>query len=149
MRTRKRRSGKPAVIFGAVMLILLAVWAIARANDRGDDRPDGSTAERRIEYIRSFGWDVGIAPTSITEIRIPAVFDDAYEQYNALQREQGFDLRRYKACYAYKYTYDIQNYAEPSPVPICANLIVCEGKIIGADISSAEADGLITILAKK
>lgn len=149
MRTRKRHSGRPAMMIGVIMLILLAVWAIARANARGDDRPDGSTAERRIEYIRSFGWDVDIAPTSITEIRIPAVFDEAYEQYNALQREQGFDLRKYKACYAYKYTYDIRNYAEPSPVPICASLIVCEGKIIGADISSAEADGLVTVLGKK
>lgn len=148
MKTRKRRSGRLAII-GAVMLILLGVWAIVRANAPGDLRPDGSTAERRIEFIRSFGWDVGIAPTSITEIRIPSAFDEAYEQYNALQREQGFDLRRYKACYAYKYTYEIENYAEPSPVPICASLIVYEGKIIGADISSAEADGLVTVLVKK
>lgn len=148
MKSNKRRSGRLAII-GAVMLILLGVWAIVRANAPGDSRPDGSTAERRIEFIRSFGWDVGIAPTSITEIRIPSTFDEAYEQYNALQREQGFDLRRYKACYAYKYTYEIENYAEPSPVPICASLIVCEGKIIGADISSAEADGLITVLVKK
>lgn len=148
MKSNKRRSGRLAII-GAVMLILLGVWAIVRANAPGDSRPDGSTAERRIEFIRSFGWDVGIAPTSITEIRIPSTFDEAYEQYNALQREQGFDLRRYKACYAYKYTYEIENYAEPSPVPICASLIVCEGKIIGADISSSEADGLITVLVKK
>lgn len=151
MKTRKRHSGR-LVIIGAVMLILLVVWAIVRAGAPGDSRPDGSTAERRIEFIRSFGWEVGIAPTSITEIRIPSTFDEAYEQYNALQREQGFDLRRYKACYAYKYTYDIENYTaseKPSPVPICASLIVYEGKIIGADISSAEADGLVTVLVKK
>ncbi len=145
---KTRRSGK-FILFGVVMLILLGVWAVVRANAPGDLRPDGSTAEKRLEFIRSFGWEVGIAPTSITEIRIPSVFDEAYEQYNALQREQGFDLRKYKACYAYKYTYDIENYAEPSPVPICASLIVCEGKIIGADISSAEADGLVTVLVKK
>lgn len=145
---KTRRSGK-FILFGVVMLILLGVWAVVRANAPGDMRPDGSTAEKRLEFIRSFGWEVGIAPTSITEIRIPSVFDEAYEQYNALQREQGFDLRKYKACYAYKYTYDIENYAEPSPVPICASLIVCEGKIIGADISSTEADGLVTVLVKK
>lgn len=149
MRTTKRRSGKTAVIIGVVMLIVLGIWGITRGRARGSELPDGSTAERRIEYIRSFGWDVGIAPTSITEIRIPAVFDEAYEQYNALQKEQGFDLRKYRACYAYKYTYDIMNYAEPSPVPICASLIVCDGKIIGADISSAEAGGLVTVLVKK
>lgn len=148
MTKKRKRLGKAAVI-GIIMLILAGIWGLIRLNVNGDDRPDGSTAEKRIEYIRSFGWDVGIAPTNIKEIRIPANFDEAYEQYNALQREQGFDLRRYRACYAYKYTYDILNCAEPSPVPICANLIVYDGKIIGADISSAEANGLVTVLAKK
>ena len=148
MGEKRKRSGKAAII-GAVLLIIAGVWGLVRLNSRGDERPDGSTAEKRIEYIRSFGWEVSIAPTSIKEIRIPANFDDAYEQYNALQREQGFDLRKYRACYAYKYTYDILNYAEPSPVPICANLIVYEGRIIGADISSSEANGLVTVLAKK
>ena len=148
MKKKRVRSGK-ALIIGAVLLILSGLWGIVRLNSRADARPDGSTAEKRIEYIRSFGWDVGIAPTAIKEIRIPANFDDAYEQYNALQREQGFDLRKYRACYAYKYTYDILNYAEPSPVPICVNLIVYDGKIIGADISSSEANGLVTVLAKK
>lgn len=144
----KKRSGK-AMIIGAVLLILAGLWGIVRLTSHGSELPDGGTAEKRIEYIRSFGWEVGIAPTAIKEIRIPANFDEAYEQYNALQREQGFDLRKYRACYAYKYTYDILNYSEPSPVPICANLIVYEGQIIGADISSSEASGLVTVLAKK
>lgn len=148
MTKKRKRSGKAAII-GAVMLILAGLWGLIRLNSHGDDRPDGSTAEKRIEYIRSFGWDVGIAPTTIKEIRIPANFDEAYDQYNAIQREQGFDLRKYRACYAYKYTYDILNYTAPSPVPICANLIVYDGRIIGADISSSEANGLVTVLAKK
>lgn len=147
---KKRRSGKAAVV-AAVMLIFAAVWGIVRLNRHDANQPDGSTAERRIEYIRSFGWEVNIAPTEIKEIRIPANFDEAYEQYNAIQREQGFDLRKYRACYAYKYTYDILNYdaSEPPAVPICASLIVYEGRIVGADISSAEANGLVTVLAKK
>lgn len=148
MTKSKRYSGK-TIIIGAIMLILSGIWGIFKLNPTTDSRPDGKTAEQRIDYIKSFGWDVNIAPTSIQEIRIPANFDEAYEQYNALQKEQGFDLRKYRACYAFKYTYDILNYSEPSPVPICANLIVCDGKIIGADISSSEANGLVTVLAKK
>lgn len=147
--TKKRKHSAKAAIIGAVLLVLAGIWGLIRLNSGGDSRPDGSTAEKRIEYIRSFGWDVNIAPTSIKEIRIPGKFDDAYEQYNVLQKEQGFDLRKYRACYAYQYTYDILNYSEPSPVPICANLIVCNGKIVGADISSSEANGLVTVLAKK
>lgn len=148
MEKKRKRSGL-AVVIGIALLLLAGIWGFFRLSANNDERPDGSTAEKRIEYINSFGWDVGIAPTEIKEIRIPGEFDEEYEQYNALQREQGFDLRKYRSCYAYKYTYDILNYSEPSPVPICVNLIVCEGKIIGADISSSEADGLTTVLVKK
>ena len=63
------------------------------------------------------------------------------------QREQGFDLRKYRACTVKKYTYAIEN-ASSDSVPICANLLVYEGKIIAADISSAEAEGIVTVLAK-
>lgn len=145
----KREHCKKTALAGIALLILALTWWVVRVNTRGDNRPNGGTAEQRIEYIKSFGWEVDIAPTLIKEIRIPANFDEAYEQYNALQREQGFDLRQYRACYAYKYTYDITNYNAPSSVPICANLIVYDGKIIGADISSSEANGLVTVLAKK
>lgn len=147
--TKKRKTSAKALMIGAILLVLAGIWGLIRLNAGSDSRPDGSTAQKRIEYIQSFGWEVNIAPTSIKEIRIPGQFDEAYTQYNALQKEQGFDLRRYRACYAYQYTYDILNPAEPSPVPICANLIVCGGRIIGADISSREANGLVTVLAKK
>ncbi len=146
--TKRKHSGK-AMAIGVILLVLAGIWGFTRLNPRTDSRPSGATSEQRVEYIRSFGWEVNIAPTSIKEIRIPANFDEAYEQYNAIQREQGFDLRKYRACYAYKYTYDILNYSEPSPVPICASLIVHDGVIIGADISSSEANGLVTVLAKK
>lgn len=147
--SEKRRKSSKAAVFGIILIILAGVWGIMRLKAGGDSRPEGGTAEQRIEYIKSFGWDVAIAPTNVRQIKIPLTFDEAYEQYNALQREQGFDLRKYKACWAYEYTYDILNYTRPSPVPICAHLIVCDDKIIGADISSSEADGLVTVLAKK
>ena len=70
-----------------------------------------------------------------------------YDKYNDIQLEQGFDLRKYRACTVKKYTYAIEN-ASSDSVPICANLLVYEGKIIAADISSAEAEGLVTVLAK-
>ena len=81
-------------------------------------------------------------------MRIPAEFDEAYEQYNALQLEQGFDLRRYRACIVKKYTYNIKEAGGEAPaVPMLASLLVLDGQIIGADISSAEADGFVTVLA--
>lgn len=149
MTDRGARPGK-TVVFGIILIILAGVWGIFRMLSGGSAEVSGETNAQRVEYIKSFGWEVGSVPSAVEEIRIPSRFDEAYEQYNALQKEQGFDLRKYRAYYVKKYTYKISNYSGADPVvPICANLLVADGKIIGADISSSEANGLVTVLAKR
>lgn len=149
MSARKARQGK-ALIFGVMFLILAGIWAVFRLFVKPNSGISGATNAERVAYIESFGWDAGTVPRNVLEIRIPAQFDEAYEQYNALQKEQGFDLSKFRACNAVKYTYSIKNYDGADPaVPINANLIVIDGKIVGADISSAAANGFVTVLAKK
>lgn len=149
MTKRKARSGKTAFI-GIVLLIAAAVWLLTRFVSFGSGAVSGKTDKERTDFIESFGWVSGKVPEKIEEIRIPVEFDEAYEEYNDIQRKQGFDLRKYRAYIAKKYTYSISNYdGAETGVPICANLIVIDGAIVGADISSAKADGFVTVLAKK
>lgn len=147
---KTRKNSKGTVIIGILLLCIAVLWGILRLTCGGSSAPDGSTNVSRIDYIESFGWKTGSVPDNVEEIRIPARFDEAYEQYNALQKEQGFDLKRYAAAYAYKYTYRLTNYEGGDPVvPINANLLVVDGKIVGADISSAQAGGFVTVLVKE
>ena len=149
MKKKRVRSGKTAV-FGVILLIAAAIWVLTRFISTAAGGISGKNDYERIAFIESFGWDAGNVPVEIEEIRIPVEFDEAYEQYNALQRKQGFDLRKYRAHIAKKYTYEIRNSDGSSPaVPICANLIIIDGNIVGADISSMQAGGLVTVLAKK
>lgn len=139
-----------AGLIGIVLLIAAAVWVVVRLITNGATGIPGDTNNARIAYIESFGWKSSAVPEKVSDIRIPTQFDDAYTQYNAIQREQGFDLRKYRAYSARKYTYSINNYDNADPiVPIYANLIVIDGEIVGADISSAAANGFVTVLAKK
>ena len=142
---------KNPIRIAAVLLIAAAViWAVLRITVKPRAETPGETNAQRLEYISSFGWEVTTVPTDSEEIRIPTRFDEAYTQYNALQKEQGFDLMRYRSCYARKFTYKIKNYNGADPaVPINVNLIVYDGKIIAADISSAAANGFVTVLAKQ
>ena len=149
MTGKKTRSEKIALL-GIALLAVAGVWLLLRLAVKPAAKISGASNAERIEYIESFGWETGSVPSGVQEIRIPVRFDEAYEQYNALQKEQGFDLRKYCAATAYKYTYKITNYGGADPVvPINANLIVIDGIIVGADISSAEANGFVTVLAKK
>lgn len=147
MSEKKRHSGK-TMLLGVLLLVGAALWGLFRLNGSGSGGVCGETNTDRLSYIESFGWDAGIIHTDVCEVRIPAEFDEAYEQYNALQLEQGFDLRRYRACIVKKYTYNIKEAGGEAPaVPMLASLLVLDGEIIGADISSAEADGFVTVLA--
>lgn len=145
----RARSGKTAV-FGVILLAAAAIWILTRFISTSAGGISGKNDYDRISFIESFGWDAGNVPVEIEEIRIPVQFDEAYEEYNSLQREQGFDLRKYRAHIAKKYTYELKSFEGSVPaVPIYANLLVIDGNIVGADISSAQAGGLVTVLAKK
>lgn len=149
MSDRRPRSGK-TVLIGVLLIVLAGVWGLVKLSSDGGPHVPGASNEERVRYIESFGWSSAPVPSRVEDIRIPMQFDEAYEQYNALQKEQGFDLRKYRACSAKKFTYEIKNFDGADPVvPICANLLVIEGEIVGADISSSEANGLVTVLAKK
>lgn len=147
MAEKRAHSGKTFII-GIIILLGAAIWGLFRLNS-SNSGICGETNEQRLAYIESFGWDAGIIHTDAEEIRIPSKFDEEYTKFNAIQKEQGFDLRKYRACTVTRYTYTIQNAENPDPVvPVIAELLVYEGKIIGASISSTEANGFVTVLAK-
>lgn len=104
MAGRKAHSGKTAV-FGVLLLLAAALWCVFRIAVKPNLGIPGATNAERIAYISSFGWETSPVPSNVEEIRIPARFDEAYEQYNALQKEQGFDLKKYCAVDCHKYTY--------------------------------------------
>ena len=49
----------------------------------------------RIAYLEQFGWAVSSEPIAVEELLIPETFDASYDEYLALQSEQGFDLTAY------------------------------------------------------
>lgn len=148
MTKQNTRSGG-ALIAGAVLLILAAIWGLVRLS--GGAKPiDGSTNSARIAFITSCGWETDSTHCELTEVRIPVNFDEVYEDYNELQLKQGFDLRPHRAHSVKQYTYLIHNYRDAgsgTPLPdIYANLLVEDGEIIGADISSGESGSFVAVL---
>ena len=100
------------------------------------------TEQQRQALISELGWQTGDKPTSHKTITIPEQFDDVYEGYNALQKEQGFDLAAHKGKSAELYTYDIYNYPD-HPENMQLTLIGEEGILIGGDVCCTELDGFM------
>lgn len=98
------------------------------------------TNEKRIAFLKQFGWDVDSTPVEEKEIIIPSEFDTVMTDYNNLQKSQGLNLEKYRRKTVTKYTYNVTNY-ENYTGTIYANLLICRGRVIGGDISTADVSG--------
>lgn len=100
------------------------------------------TEEDRAQFIKSFGWEVDSEPLEIREILIPREFDEVFDKYNFLQKQQGFDLARQKGKRCRRYTYNVTNY--PGGIEnVRLNMIVYKNKVVGGDVCTASLDGFM------
>lgn len=149
MRVRKLRI---ALVLGVLLVICVGIFlgistgakppthAVARV------RSGAKTNEERIAFLSSFGWKPSEEPIEIVEVIIPSEFTDVYENYNEIQKQQGYDLTKFKSKRVKRYTYAITNYPgqeEKAPGTIRANLLVYDSKIIGGDVCSVELAGFM------
>lgn len=100
------------------------------------------TNEDRIALIKSYGWEVEATPAEEASVTIPAEFDRVMESYNQIQRQQGFDLSKYRNRDMMRYTYRITNYPDYTGTVYC-NLLIYKNRVVGADICSSDVNGFI------
>lgn len=145
---------KPRQIFGLIMLVTgLAVVVISFLFNHpakpasANNTVNCATTEQRVEYINSLNFETDTKEES-KEIIIPEKFNDVYNKYNEIQKQQGFDLTEYKGKTAVMYTYHITNYNDGDNV--IANLIVYDDVLIGADLCDTSVEnGFLVALDDK
>lgn len=125
----KRRLGIIA-LFSVILLVISGGFYSSAQR-----KTDGSTHQKRMEFINARGYDVSEDAVS-KEIVIPYEFSEVYSNYNELQKKSGFDLYRYRGKKAFVYTYPVL-YKEDTEL----HLIVSEGIIIGGDVASIRFGG--------
>ena len=124
----------------AVVLTLLVIW---RSNDGVlSAHYNVTTTEGRITYLRALGWEADPATETAQEIVLPRTFDGVFGDYNALQKQQGFDLSIYAGETCSVYTYRVTNYAGTSDT-VLAQLFVYRNRVIGGDIHATAMDGFM------
>lgn len=140
---------KMVLLITVIVLAIGALFLLSRgdksaANDGGISLKAGN-AEERIAFLSQFGWEVKEDPVEVTEILIPAEFDQTYENYNKIQKGQDLDLSLYAGKRVKRWTYEIKNYPgyENKDGTVQANILVFNGLVIGGDISSLELNGFM------
>ena len=127
-------------------LVLLLLVSIPAGIKASKDTVRGETNEERVKYLQTFGWQVSADPVEVVSVVIPQKFDKTYDDYNALQISQGFDLSGYKGDAGTRYTYTIANYPDQNVKEVFANVIVIKDQIVAADVSSVNDGGFMHTL---
>jgi hypothetical protein len=145
-----KQSSPPLVVIGVICVFLVVLFIAAQVGAISQPATTSGIRDAcgAAEFVAEFGWEVVIEPSSVRTVIIPAEFDSLYEEYNNLQKSQGFDLTRYRSKTATMYTFRVLNHpASESPAGIFANVLVCNGKVIAGDLVSYALDGFIAPLS--
>lgn len=136
------------VIAVAVVAILCVLDALL-SKPAGTPEPTESeitlladTDTSRAAFLKQFGWEINTKPLEVEEVLIPEQFDQVYQNYNDLQKSQGFDLTDYCGKRVKRWTYAVTNYPDGIE-DVRANLLVYDNKVIGGDICTLPPDGFM------
>lgn len=143
---------KPKMIFGLALAFtgLIVILLTFVSNHTMDNKSksvsaviSASTDEERRNYLATFGWETE-QEYEEKQLTIPQSWNQVYTDYNEVQVNQGFDLSEYKGKRVTLYTYTINNYND-SQLGIVADMLVCDGVLIGGDLCNTSADnGFLT-----
>lgn len=146
-----KTSKKKLVLFAGIVVMVVAGCFLLFGKG-GDEAQAVSTMGKynlsasdngqRLSFLSQFGWEVKEEPLEICEIILPSEFNDTYQKYNDIQKQQGLDLWRYAGKSCKRWTYEVINYPN-KPQGVRANLLILDGKVIGGDICSTELDGFL------
>lgn len=145
--TMKWNKGIAALII-VVAALVLGLLIMLSGGDSESGSPTGfETNEARVGFLEILGWQVDKEPLEEKSIVIPTEFSSVYEEYNRLQKAQGYDLSQYCGMEATVYTYAIHNY-EGYVGGVVADMYICKGALIGGDVHSLALDGFMHGLKK-
>jgi len=133
-----------AVVLALGVIAAVAIWPRGTSVIASTDinYTGVSTNEKRVKFLNSFGWQVESNPIEVVEVNIPQTFNAVYNNYNAIQKKQGFDLSGYKGKRVKRWTYKITNYAGVID-EVRANLLIYDDKVIGGDVSTVALNGFM------
>ena len=141
-----RKKAALAVVLAALVIIGAILLIGAHRKAQALEQISAPTVVRNekqgAQWLKAQGWEVALPAKSSDRVMIPRTFSQVFEQYNELQKQQGFDLSHCCGQEVEMYTYTVTN-APPDQGEVLAVLYVSGGQVVGGDIHSTALDGFM------
>ena len=140
--TAKVNIKKVLIVLGAIAALLIGIIALFGESDTTPTSATVSDNDSRVNFLKSFGWEVTTTPMESGQVRIPTETTEVFDRYNQLQQAQGYDLMKYSGKKVMRYVYKVTNYPGATD-PVFATVLVYKNQIIGGDITNTASGGKI------
>ena len=141
--TAKVNIKKLLLILGITVGVILAAILVLQNNSQPTAAPGAATGnDARVEFLKSFGWEVSASPTESGQVRIPETPNQVFDRYNQLQKSQGYDLQSFAGKTVMRYVYKVNNFPGATE-PVYATVLVYKDRIIGGDITDTSPKGAV------
>ena len=140
--TAKVNLKKITILLGALALVVIALALALGGRAEPTSAKPVSDNDARVQFLKSFGWEVAAAPVESGRVKIPAEQSEVFDRYAQLQKSQGYDLAPYAGKTVMRYVYQITNYPDATE-PVYATLLVHKNQIIGGDVTNTGPDGKV------
>lgn len=142
--TAKVEMKKILTIIGIIAaLIIAAIWLFGGTDDStATAAPSVATNDGRVQFLKSFGWDVSTSPVESSQVKIPEETSEVFDRYNDLQISQGYNLKDFAGKNVMRFVYKINNYPGATE-PVYATILVYKNQVIGGDVTDTAAKGQI------
>ena len=140
--TAKVNIKKVLIVLVAIAALLIGIIALFGGNDTATTSATVSDNDSRVNFLKSFGWEVTTTPMESGQVRIPTETTEVFDRYNQLQQAQGYDLLKYSGKKVMRYVYKVTNYPGATD-PVFATVLVYKNQIIGGDITNTASGGKI------
>lgn len=129
------------------MLTLIIIIVSGQFYAAANPPVNAKTNSERVAFIKSLGLNPDDSNYDNKSVTIPVKFSSVYKNYNALQKQVGYNLENYKGARVTVYTYPVGKIKPDNSDEYYVNLMVYKGRIIGGDISSRNFYGEMLPLA--
>ena len=140
--TAKVDMKKIALILGAAAAVIAALILFFGGGEAQTTSASVTDNDARVQFLKSFGWDVSNSPTESSQVRIPEKTTEVFDRYNQLQKNQGYDLSLYAGKKVMRFVYQVNNYPGATE-PVYATVLVYKNQVIGGDITDTAASGRV------
>ena len=136
------------VLAAAAVLVAALIMLFGGGGDATTTAaPSLSSNDSRVQFLKSFGWEVASSPVESGQVRIPQEQNQIFSRYNELQKSAGYDLSQFAGKTVMRYVYKVNNFPN-STEPVYATLLVYKDQVIGGDITNTAANGTMQALTK-